>query len=274
LASAGCGRASADPARFAGRQGIPTVAASSIREVKNKPSAYLMLGDVTARCRVDEGVRSMREAWLADVDCSEDLLAAALREKAASVGGELLVGRECTHDEQSRGELWKSTLVSCSAKVAARSVRPAYVIQGRATSFIVVTRPEASPDLPAGESMRGTASPQPGARLEYDSPSQAFRVRVAFTPVAPVRQFAPRDPDHVNELAVLPPSHVVMGDISARCRDDCERAAVRYAVRAAAARVGAPDVVGVACVTAKRGLLCTGRAARPEADPETNMLAR
>jgi hypothetical protein len=97
---------------------------------------------------------------------------------------------------------------------------------------------------------------------------------VSFSPTDAARQFAPRPPDRVNELAVVPPGRVVMGDIAAHCRGQCDRAAVRYAVRAAAARIGATDVAGIACVRSKHGFLCTGRAARPEVDAEADLIAR
>lgn len=247
LFATGCGRASADPARFSGRFGTGRIDPSLVREVKNKPSGSATLGHVTARCRVDEGVRAMRDVALADVDCSEDLLSAALREKAAFVGGQMLVGRTCAHDEQSPGDAWKSTLVSCSATV----------VTGAG----------------AASSAEAADMPSPIA-LEYESPEQAFRVTVSFAPTDATRQYAPRPPDRVNELAVVPPSHIVTGDIAAHCRGECDRAAVRYAVRAAAGRAGATDVAGIACIRSKHGFLCTGHAARPEADPETNLLAR
>jgi hypothetical protein len=214
-----------------------------VREVRTKPTEQALLGQVQARCRADEGVRSIRHAWLADVDCSEDLLVAGLKEKAAAAGGQLLVGRVCTRDEHACGHVWKSTLITCAANVAGLVASPTAV--GLATA------------------------------TEYGSPLQAFRVRVSFSPVNPkAAPRAPRDPGRVNELAVFPPTHVVMGDATARCRGECDRPTVRYAVRAAAARVGATDVAGITCVTARDGFVCTGRAARPEADPETNLLAR
>jgi hypothetical protein len=270
--TAGCGHASADPARFSGRYGTGTVDPALVREVRNKPSAYVMLGRVAARCRADAGVRSIRDGWLADVDCSEELLAASLREKAASVGGDALVGRECTRDEYSCDDVWKSTLITCSAKVASSAgLRPSAGAR-RPMAYTATTVPAPQP---VGSRAADASLPAPPtSTLEYGSPSQAFRVKVSFSPAGSNGQRAPREPDRVNELAVLPPSRVVMGDIAARCRGECERAAVRYAVRAAAARVGATDVVGIACVSTKHGFLCTGTAARPEADPETNFLAR
>jgi hypothetical protein len=272
--TAACARPAAYPPRFDGASGTASVDPGAVREVRNEPSGHVLIGTVTARCRADSGVRTIHSAWLADVDCSEGLLTAALREKAAAVGGRVLVGRECSHHEYSCSDVWKSELVTCSAKVAARSVwRPTKPVgaTGKPIPGMPIPRP---PAAPVDERVLEVGSPSELPALEYASPHQAFRVKVSFAPVGPVRQFSPRETERVNELAVLSPAHVVMGDIGARCYGECERAAVRYAVRAAAARVGATDVVGISCVRTRVGFSCTGRAARPEADPETNFLAR
>jgi hypothetical protein len=278
LALVGCARPAALPARYTGTHGTGGFDSASVREVHNKPSAYVMLGSVTARCRADAGVRSIRDAWLADVDCSEELLVAALREKAAAVGGGALVERECVRDEHSCSEAWTSTLITCSASVAGPAALSTPVDgSGHPLPFTPVVRPlPRDAVLPAlGSNDGGWVAAPKAAEVEYESVTQAFRVKVSFTPVNPsAAPRAPKDPDRVRELATLPPSHVVMGDIAARCRNECDRTAVRYAVRAAAARVGATDVAGIACVQTKHGFLCTGRAARPEADPETDLLAR
>lgn len=258
LGAPACARPNGEAPRFSGRYGAGRIESARVGDLRSKPGGFSTLGHVTVRCRADEGVRSLRDEWLGDVDCSEDLLVAALREKAAEVGGQVLVGRECRYDEQRRGDLWKSTLVTCSAEVAA-SFAPVPVEPGSSQSA-----------LPGGGWSAGD-----GAEKPFESPAQAFRVKVTFNAVDPeglARK--PRPADTVAELAVLPPSDVVLGDVVARCRHDCERGAVRYAVRAAAARVGATDVAGIACVRLHSGFLCTGQAARPEADPETNFLAR
>jgi len=257
LGVSACGRANGEAPRFSGKLGQGRVDPAAIDEAPQKPAGFVTLGHVTVRYRSDEGVRTLHDESLGDVDCSEALLVAGLRDKAAEVGGRLLVGRECRSDDQPRGDLWKSTLITCEAEVASPNVPGATYV-------------------PA-ESVVTSADPVTGdhAELEYRSPTLAYEVKVTFDAVDPNGpQRAPRPSDAVSELAVLPPSDVVMGDIVARCRKNCERSAVRYAVRAAAARVGASDVVGIACIRAHSGFLCTGRAARPEADPATNLLAR
>ena len=256
FAISGCARASGEPARFSGRYGQGHVDPALVGELRVKPFGYAMLGQVTARCRVDDGVRELQDESLADVDCSEVLLVAALKEKASDVGGHVLIGRECRADEQRRGELWKSTLLTCSAKVG---VGPGDPVRA---------------GVPVSTELDPLAV-RPSAPREYESPATAYRITVSFNPpVAPSAARPARPPDGVSELAVLPPSDILMGDIVARCKNDCDRAAVRYAVRAAAARIGATDIVGIVCVAKHSGILCTGKAARPESDPETNLLAR
>ena len=237
-AISGCARAGAQPAFYSGRVGGGAVAPASVAIVPAVPGGYRLVGDVVARCRADEGVVALDREWLADVDCSDGLLVAALREKAALVGGAALVGVRCTQTDESRDGALSSALHSCSAMVAAN----------------------------AG-AMRPLSESAPVAVAPYRSPSEAFSVRVTLVPAerAPFRRRAVPS-DSVAELAFVPPGRVVVGDIVAKCSADCGRDAVRHGVRAAAGRVGATDVVGVACVRREHGFLCTGQATRPEID--------
>jgi hypothetical protein len=251
LVLSGCGRAAGEPARFTGHLGKAMVEPGRVRQAPSRPPGYEALGTVSARCRADEGVVALRDEPLADVDCSESLMVAALREKAAAVGGELLVGLACTASEEPRGELLRSVLHRCVAKVAARAVTGG---PSRGVPGVDVT---IAPALP------------------FSSVEQAYDVKVTVVPVdAAAERRAPRATDDVAELAVQPPGRVLMGDVLARCRTGCERSAVRYAVRAAAARIGATDVFGVACARKASGWICIGHATRPEVDPELNAAAR
>jgi hypothetical protein len=239
-ATSGCGRAAAKPALYTGRVERPVVVAAEVNVEPAVPEASLLVGDVVARCRADQGVVALHHELLADVDCSDELLIAALRQKAASVGGAALVGLRCTAVEESHDGALDSELRSCSAAVAAPEKRGG--------------------ELPLGPSPLGFASP-------YDDPDEAFSVKVTLVPAE--KQPAQRRPvpsDAVAEFAFVPPGRVVVGDIVATGEAACSRAAVRHAVRAAAGRVGATDVVGVACVRREHGFVCTGRAARPEID--------
>src|SRR5205823_4815898 len=87
----------------------------------SRPPGYEIIGQVRARCRIDDGVVAIDGESLADVDCSEGLLEAALREKAAAVHGETLVGFHCEVTSQPRGDAYDSSLHTCSALVAARA---------------------------------------------------------------------------------------------------------------------------------------------------------
>lgn len=252
LAAAGCGRAAGEPARFIGHTGSATVEAGAVREAPNRPPGFEPLGSVSARCRADEGAVSLHDAPLSDVDCSKGLLVAALREKAASVGGELLVGLACTESEQPRGELLRSVLHTCSAKVASR-----VVAEGPLRGVPLAAETVAPPRLP------------------FATVAEAYEVSVTVVPVdVAAAPRAPRAADDVAELAVEPAGRLLVGDVLARCKSGCDRAAVRYAVRAGAGRVGATDVFGIACARKARGWLCLGHATRPEVDPELNAAAR
>lgn len=234
----GCGRAAAEPALYTGRVEPRTRSAAEVTIEPAVPETALLVGDVVARCRADDGIVSMNRESLADVDCSDALLVASLRERAAEVGGAALVGLRCTATKESRDGALDSELRSCSAMVAAPRKR------GEGPT----AHGESPPFVPP-----------------YDDPDEAFAVRVTVVPAEkePLRRHAVPS-DAVRELAFVPPGRVVVGDIVAKGDSECSRAAVRHAIRAAAGRVGATDVVGIACVHRQHGFICTGRATRPE----------
>jgi hypothetical protein len=241
LALGGCGRAAGRPARYEGRLGRPAVDAAQVRVEPSRPPGYETLGTVKARCRADDGVVALDGEPLADVDCSDAFLQVALREKSASVGGEVLVGLRCVVTPERQGDLLGSELHTCTARVVAKAGDPAN--QGSSDGDEIEALPP------------------------YDAPNVAFAVKVSLVPADPAAQPRRAVPsDSVAELAYVPPGRVVMGDIVARCHEGCERSIVRHAVRAAAGRVGATAVVGIACVRRDEGWLCTGRATRPERD--------
>jgi hypothetical protein len=115
----------------------------------------------------------------------------------------------------------------------------------------------------------------PPPALPFASVAEAYEVSVTVVPAdVAAASRAPRPADDVAELAVAPAGRLPVGDVLARCKDGCERAAARYAVRAGAGRVGATDVYGVACARKARGWICIGHATSPEVDPELNTAAR
>lgn len=232
------------PAEWSGHEAPRVVRAAQVREVTTRPDGYETIGKVSAECEAEDGVQEIDEAWLKDVDCFETLLVGSLKEKAAAVGGELLVGRRCSADSEDLGGARRVTERRCWARVA-RSKRPA---------------------LAPGVTL---AEPIEAYPVPYAFAGDAWRIKVTFTPPPrPERLRPPRRPDLVHEVAVLPVGRVLLGDIIARCEGECARRSVREAVRAAAGRVGADDVVGIACVRGRPGWVCTGRAAAYEKDPE------
>jgi hypothetical protein len=271
LAALGCGRAAGEAARFTGHLGRVSLGGVPVRDVAVRPPGYETLGSVVATCRVDEGVVAIDDGWLSDVDCSDRLLTDAIRAKAAAVGGAVLVGRTCTAGAEPRGELLGSTLHTCSAKVAAPALTAGLRDAGRRDPAALRAAPgDASDADPASARDRPWA-----AEVSYPNVEDAWRVAIRFAPADPgAEPHRSRPADRVAELSIAPVGRVVVGDIVARCRGRCDRGAVRYAVRATAARVGATDVVGIACVRGRSGWLCTGQATRPEADPETTAAAR
>jgi hypothetical protein len=111
------------------------------------------------------------------------------------------------------------------------------------------------------------------ASNELAAASDAWRIRVDFWPATDARRTA-RRADLVDDVADLPVSHVVLGDITASCERGCSRDAVRDGVRAAAGRIGANDVVGIACVDHQPGYACSGTAAVYKRDPTSTPAAR
>jgi hypothetical protein len=248
LGVVGCSGTTGHAPRYSGRSAAP-VSVSAVRIAALLPPGYDALGKASVTCRAEEGVVAIDGDSLSDVACSDAFLAAALREKASTVGGNLLVGLDCRKDAVSHGSSQRAMLHQCSARVA-----------------VGVEPPKGEPS-----GIDDGASPSIDTLgLPFASPDDAFRVKVKFTPLdRSGMPRPPRDPETVAELEGVPPGRVVLGDVVTRCHDVCGRDAVRYGVRAAAARVGATAVSDIECVRTEAGWLCTGRASRPEIDEPT-----
>ncbi len=242
-----CGSGLRAAARFDRRPEASLVAPSQIGEVASLPTGYQGLGEVHARCTFYEGERPADGAWLSDVDCSERRLVDALQERAAEVGGELLVGRRCRSRVLHEDETSQRLSVSCDATVA------------RPGKSLLAERP-----------LVRRSEPTDGE----PSASSAWRIRVKFAenPSAPAR--SPRAVEHVREISQLPVSHVRLGDIVTVCKAGCSEAAVRHGVLLAAGRFGATDAVDVRCAAKGEGFTCLGTAAAYEVDPEVEPSAR
>jgi hypothetical protein len=245
-----CGSGLRTAVDFSGRPQGVLVSAEQVRELSSLPTGYDSIGQLRATCRLTERQRSLHGQWLSDVDCGVPRLVQALRERAAEVGGELLIGRRCA--SQIHRRVLGQSNVSCRAEV------------GRPTAETRSGRPL---DLAAAQPAQAPADAAPSA-------SEAWRVQVDFTPAD---EHAPRPvqrTDLVNELAYLPVTHVRLGDIVTRCERGCSEAAARAGLRTVAGRMGATDVVDVHCVSRASGFVCTAVAAGYEADPRTEPRAR
>jgi hypothetical protein len=216
-----------------------------IRELSALPVGYESLGTLTSSCRLTPEGGEIHDAWLSDVQCSEELLAQALRERAAEVGGELLIGRHCASRIQRRelGELD----VHCRAVV------------GRPTEEELGRRP---PDR---------VRPAPG---ESVSATERFRIRVDVTRAAGAPRRRPRRGDEMSEVATLPVSHVQIADVEAQCDQGCTERGVHGGLLEVAARIGATALVDARCVRRGTGFACLGTAAGLAVDPDQDPRAR
>lgn len=100
--------------------------------------------------------------------------------------------------------------------------------------------------------------PQPDVRGELGA-----RVFVSYEPrwASPGR---PARPEHaVREHALLSPAQLAVGNLETSC-EDCSELSARDALRIAAGRLGASDVVGVRCLASGTGQRCLGEAAVAE----------
>jgi hypothetical protein len=254
LVAAGC--ATQSPISYAGRTEAVIVPARGVSEAPALPSGYERLGELRGRCVLTTGFRAIDDELLSDVDCSERRLSRGLFEAAAEAGGDLLVDRQCA----SRSLDDRRTEIFCRAGVA------------RPTADLLATRGLSTRPAPAAE--RPAPGPEAVEHLDEPSVSATFGVRVAFTPKVRGFSFPPRRADLVHELAVLPATHRALGDLVTRCERDCSQGDLRFALYAAAGRLGATEVVGVRCFSESAGSACVATAAAPELNPDTDVAAR
>lgn len=238
--------------QFDGSRQEPAVSAAQVAEDEALPLGYEALGLAEASCGLRAPLGEVSDEWLSQIDCSEDLLVRALRERAAEIGAELIVARTCTSRDSS-----------VDASIARYECRATFA------------RPDA--ELRARRAA-GTAGPAAGRAAAYpaDEPpaTESWRIRVSFDPAgAPSERAATRAAD-VRDVENLPPNDRAFGAVVARCDAGCTERGARAALRAVSARAGANDVVGASCVARGAGWLCTATAAGYQHDPRTQAAAR
>jgi hypothetical protein len=234
LVAAACHPAARSAAEFDGRAEPPLAEARAVRAARTLPAGYRRLGQVVAHCRPTSATARWQGEWLSDVDCSAERLLRVLRERAAAVGGDVLVSPRCG----SRPVRPSGPDLICRAEVGRRTV---------GAERLVRTSSRASED---------------------------WQIRVYFTPVGAEFARPPRPAIEVRELPETPVSHVALGELATSCGRDCSERAAYQGLRAAAARRGANAIAGPSCRPYAEGWLCTATATAYRVDPERDPRAR
>ena len=241
-----------DPANFQGTREARRAEPEALLDLAAPTDELESLGTVHDSCTLKPGFRRLDDEALSDLDCSSERLLFALRESAASAGGEALVGAHCASRrlDATTPEAYE---LHCAAEVA-RSRKGAWAHP----------RPLSAPRSHA----QGRPAPSASEVHRIDQPdaSLAFRISLHFEPTVPKFARPARSGADVHELPRMPLSYTSLGDLAARCEGGCDESALRYGVLIAAGRLGAPDVVGVRCFRLAGGNSCVGTLAAPERD--------
>lgn len=251
VVAAGCA-GQFDPAHFQGSREPQRAEPEALRDVAVLTNELQLLGTVRVGCRLQPGFRRLHDELLSDVDCSRERLLFALRESAASAGGELLVAAQC-NSRRAATDSPQAQQLECAAGVARYLSGPLANPDARPLSV-----PRSSPPGRPAPSARDVK------RIDEPNASLAFRISLSFEPRVASYERPARPGDQVRELPELPLSHRSLGDLVASCAAGCDERALRYGVLLAAGRLGAPDVVSVRCYSAGSGNACVGTLAAPE----------
>ena len=211
--------AAGHPVRYSGVTLPRAVVAEQIELRDDVPPGFDTLGTLSASCRGSDLSKPIRGEALIDVICGDEVLRAALRERAAAVGGTVLVGLACSqvrtaHDALNAG---------CRASVAAS---------------------RSDPELP-------------NRRGDGDQPDAlgVWGVAVDVAPVFDRRRAAPLESFRVHESPFAVPPYQKVASVTARC-DRCERMEAEDALRSLAAHLGAETLADVRCSAFSEGWQC------------------
>jgi hypothetical protein len=217
--------------------------ASEVTELSGLPP-QLDAGDtIVASCQRlsglgGAGVGKLVDEPLANLDCSFARLSRTLLARAAELDAKFIFGKAC---KTRRARL------ECRATLGV----PNPTANWASLSPRVVSGP-----APSAEQVLDRDEPRPEVRAQ---------VRVAFEPATPGASAsrAPRDYANVAETSWPSVGRAVVGQVSARCLEDCDASALRYALRVTAGRVGAGEVSSVRCFADAGHLRCVGTALAP-----------
>lgn len=247
-----CGPGVREPVAYSGSQHAAQRSAAELVSVATLPVGYEVFGQLQAECDAWTEGSPVDDQWLVDLDCNERRLRGALREKAAAVGGTLLVRERCAAGRANPGSSGAGggPLV-CRARVA----RPDGSERARVPLSPEFAGVPGEPELAAG--------PSQAAGLDDATGVLAWKIRVSYTgrnPIggAPVSSIPA---SAVHEWPELPPSHQAVGTVVTSCSEGCSLDAMRASVRVVAGRLGAGDVAGVRCVPRGEAWSCVGRVA-------------
>lgn len=247
----GCGPTVRQAVTYSGAEHQPRASAAEMVSVATLPAGYEAFGQLQAECEAWAEGSPVEGQWLVDFDCNERRLRGALREKAAAVGGLLLVRERCgtaQRNSAANARAGEGGRLVCRARVA----RPDDAERARQP----LTREGGSPVASVL-----AASPSEAAALDDPTGTAAWKIRVSYTGQNPVLA-APAVPvpaSAVHEWPELPASHRAVGTVITSCEGGCTLDAMRASVRVVAGRLGAADVAGVRCVPRGEGWSCIGR---------------
>jgi len=248
-----CGPAVREPVAYSGSQHAAQASAAALVSVAALPAGYEVFGQLQAECEAWSEGSPVEGQWLVDLDCNERRLRGALREKAAAVGGTVLVRERCGTGQRanagSSGADAGGGRLVCRARVA----RPDGSERARAP-----LTPELAPN--ASELAAG---PTQAAGLDDPTGVAAWKIRVSYTGRNPVggTPVSSVPASAVHEWPELPASHQAVGTVVTSCDEGCSLDAMRASVRVVAGRLGAADVAGVRCVPRGEAWSCVGRVA-------------